>query len=73
MSGRQIKEFCRLSVPCQEFLEKAVAKAGMSARACNRILKLARTIADLQGDDAIGLAHLSEAISYRFLDKPDIL
>ena len=73
MNGRQIKEYCRLSPECRDFLEKAVERTGMSARACNRILKIARTIADLQEDTEIGLAHLSEAISYRFLDKPDIL
>ena len=73
MNGRQIKEYCRLSQECRDFLEKAVERTGMSARACNRILKIARTIADLQEDTEIGLAHLSEAISYRFLDKPDIL
>ena len=70
---RFIKEYCRLSPECRDFLEKAVERTGMSARACNRILKIARTIADLQEDTEIGLAHLSEAISYRFLDKPDIL
>lgn len=72
MNGRQIKEFCRLSLSCREYLEKAVERTGMSARTCNRILKLARTIADLEGARAIGLAHISEAIGYRFLDKPDI-
>ena len=72
MNGRQIKEFCPLPPPARDYLEKAVARTGISARACNRILKLARTIADLQGDTEIGLGHLSEAIGYRFLDKPDL-
>ena len=70
MNGRQIKEFCPIPPPARDYLEKAVARTGISARACNRILKLARTIADLQGDTEIGLGHLSEAIGYRFLDKP---
>jgi magnesium chelatase family protein len=46
---------------------------GLSARACSRILKLARTIADLEGAENITAAHLTEAASYRFLDKNGIL
>jgi magnesium chelatase family protein len=46
---------------------------GLSARACSRIIKLARTIADLEGADTIRAEHLSEAAGYRFLDKRNIL
>ncbi len=73
MNSRQIRQYCNLSSQCQDFLEKAIGKAGLSARACNRILKLSRTIADLEGCPEISMNHLAEAIGYRFLDKPDIL
>jgi len=50
-------------------LEQAITKLGLSARAYHRILKVARTIADLAGEDQIGLPHLTEAIGYRRLDR----
>jgi magnesium chelatase family protein len=50
-------------------LEQAVDKLGLSHRAFHRILKMARTIADMQAVDAIQIAHISEAISYRRLDR----
>lgn len=64
-----IKRFCRLDASSQRLLEQAVDKLGLSHRAYHRILKLARTIADLADSEAIGMAHLSEAISYRKLDR----
>ena len=73
MGNKQIEKYCRLSPVCRDFLEKTIDRTGLSARACTRILKLARTIADMEGVHEIGLAHLSEAIGYRFLDKPDIM
>lgn len=72
MSSRQIKQYCHLDDGCKVYLEQAVERLGLSARACNRVLKIARTIADLDGKQDIGISHLSEAISYRFLDKKDI-
>ncbi len=91
MSAKQIEKHCVLSPECQQYLEDSINRTGLSARACNRILKLARTIADLEAaaDPAlwtgsedlaadakipdISLRHISEAISYRFLDKKDIV
>ncbi|MCQ2142444.1 MAG: YifB family Mg chelatase-like AAA ATPase [Bacteroidales bacterium] len=69
MSNRHIKKWCVLDSECTDFLEKLMNNLGLSARACSRILKLARTIADLEASPSITLAHLSEAASYRFLDK----
>jgi len=69
MSNRHIKKWCVLDSDCTEFLEKLMNNLGLSARACSRILKLARTIADLESSPEISLSHLSEAASYRFLDK----
>lgn len=69
MSNRHIKKYCRLDGDCREYLEKVMTRLGLSARACSRILKLARTIADLEGAEDIALHHLTEASGYRFLDK----
>lgn len=69
MGSRQIKKFCPIDDPSCTLLEKAVDKLGLSARAYNRILKIARTIADLEGCDAIASDHVAEAIQYRTLDR----
>ena len=73
MNNRQIEKFCPLSPECKTLMEKIIDRMGLSARACTRIIKLARTIADLAGLPDILPAHLSEAASYRFLDKQNIL
>jgi magnesium chelatase family protein len=65
MSHRQVASYCRLDPKEREILRRAVKKLGLSARAFDRILKVARTIADLGGQDTIGEAHLREAIQYR--------
>jgi len=65
MGRREIKEFCKLSKEAEEALTKAVKAFGLSARAYDRVLKLSRTIADLDGSDVIDVAHVAEAISYR--------
>ncbi len=70
MSSAQIDRYCVLGKEEKSFVEKIVSAKGFSARACTRILKLARTIADLSGEENIKVAHLAEAVSYRFLDKP---
>lgn len=84
MSGKMTEEYCRIDSSCQLFLEKLIDRMGLSARACSRILKIARTIADLEaaaesvrtghaipaGD--IRQSHIAEASSYRFLDKKDL-
>jgi len=69
MSSRHIRRFCDLSADCERLLERAMTQQGLSARAHDRILKVARTIADLE--DALNLEpkHIAEAIQYRSLDR----
>ncbi len=69
MSSSQIRRFCQLSSVSESLLEKAMTRQGLSARAHDRILKVARTIADLAGQEEIGPEHLSEAINFRSLDR----
>lgn len=72
MKPRHLKSSCQLSPVCLDFLEKAVERIGLSARAYDRILKVSRTIADLEGREMIALEDLAEAIQYRVLDRPFI-
>lgn len=65
----QIKKYCRIDGPGRTLIEQAVARLGLSARAYMRVLKVARTIADLAQQDAIAAAHVAEAIQYRSLDR----
>lgn len=69
LTPTQIKRDCVLSDDGHRLLEQAIDKLGLSHRAYHRILKLARTIADLAGSEDIGIPHLSEAIGYRRLDR----
>jgi magnesium chelatase family protein len=69
LTPKQIEEVCRLSDSDYQLLDVAINQFGLSARAYHRILKVARTIADLAGSTQIKTLHLSEAISYRKLDK----
>ncbi len=69
MKPRHIRKYCTIDGDCQALMEKAMNKLGLSARAYNRILKVARTIADLENSDRIALNHISEAIQYRSLDR----
>jgi magnesium chelatase family protein len=69
MGPRDVKRFCAIDQEGERLLEAAMTKLGLSARAYDRILKVARTIADLAGDADIGQAHLSEAIQYRMMDR----
>ncbi len=69
MKNRHIKKFCLIDQPSSQLLETAVDKLNLSARAYNRILKIARTIADLAGDSEIRIDHISEAVQYRSLDR----
>ena len=69
MNTHDIKAHCQLDKPATQLLEQAVARLGLSARSHNRILKVARTIADLSDEKDISQIHVSEAISYRRLDR----
>ena len=69
MTPRQIRTFCELSADCERLLERAMMKQGLTARAHDRILKVARTIADLEGEQEIQPKHIAEAIQYRTLDR----
>ena len=69
MANRHIKKFCQIDEASQKLLELAIDRFGLSARAYTRILKVSRTIADLEGADNIQSSHLSEAIQYRSLDR----
>ena len=66
-----MRAYCRLDAAGDRLLKAAFDKLGLSARAYNRILKVARTIADLAGAADIGAAHLSEAIQYRTAERSD--
>ena len=69
MAPRHIRAFCELSPDCERLLERAMVQQGLTARAHDRILKVARTVADLEGIPAIEPKHIAEAIQYRTLDR----
>lgn len=69
MSTRQIRQFCKLSEVCQELIKASVNELGLSARAHDKVLRVARTIADLAGAEQIAEIHLQEAVNYRMLDR----
>jgi magnesium chelatase family protein len=69
MSTQQIRTFCELSTEAERLLERAMQQQGLSARAHDRILKVARTIADLEAAPSITVPHIAEAIQYRTLDR----
>src|SRR5277367_5893917 len=69
MSTRQIRAYCELGADAERLLERAMQQQGLSARAHDRILKVARTIADLEGAIGLTVGHLAEAIQYRTLDR----
>ncbi|MBZ5700294.1 MAG: ATP-binding protein [Acidobacteriia bacterium] len=69
MSPKMIRKFCTITAEGEKLLENAITRLGLSARAHDRILKVARTIADLDAAESIEPRHLSEAIQYRTLDR----
>jgi magnesium chelatase family protein len=69
MSSRQIRKYCNISADCERLLESAMTRLGLSARAHDRILKVALTVSDLAAADGISTDHISEAIQYRSLDR----
>jgi magnesium chelatase family protein len=69
MTDGELKKYCSLDTESQQLIEMAIEKLGLSARAYTRILKVARTIADLDGELRILPSHVAEAIQYRSLDR----
>ena len=69
MTHRLTRQFCKLDDECQNLLKAAMTDLGLSARAHDKVLRVARTIADLDGSESIRPMHLNEAINYRMLDR----
>ena len=69
MNSRLIKKYCTIDDESEKLIETAFEKFHMSARGYNRILKVARTIADLAGSENIEISHVAEAIAYRTIEK----
>ncbi|MEI7812929.1 MAG: YifB family Mg chelatase-like AAA ATPase [Ignavibacteria bacterium] len=69
MGSKEVRQFCTLDSPGADILKMAMTRLGLSARAYDRILKVSRTIADLEGAGAIRSNHVSEAVQYRTLDR----
>ena len=69
MSHRQTRQHCRLDDECRNLLKAAMTELGLSARAHDKVLRVARTIADLDSSGEIRPIHLNEAINYRMLDR----
>lgn len=66
LEGSEMSEYCRLNVRTTNVLEAAIQKFCLSARGCDRVLRVSRTIADLAGSGAIATDHMAEALQYRF-------
>ncbi len=69
MSTRQVRQYCKLTSDAELFLKAAMEDMNLSARAHDRILRVCRTIADLEDQDLINENHLAEAVNYRSLDR----
>jgi len=70
MGPRELREHCAIDAAGEKLLRAAVRRLGLSARAYHRVLRVARTIADLTGEARIATAHIAEAVQYRTLDRP---
>ena len=71
MTEKFLNQYCVLDESTRELLRQAMARLNLSARAYSRILKVARTIADLEGKENIEMNHVAEAVGYRSLDRGD--
>ena len=69
MSPRQVRRFCKLDAPGEALLKQAMTEMGLSARAHDKVLRVARTIADMEGEESIQSHHIAEAVQYRRLDR----
>jgi magnesium chelatase family protein len=69
LGPREVERFCAAKDEAGALLKQAIARLHLSARAYHRVLKLARTIADLAGEAAVGVVHVAEAIQYRRMDR----
>jgi magnesium chelatase family protein len=69
MRPRELRLYCRVSEAGDALLRTAISRLGFSARAYHRVLKIARTIADLEGAPEVGTPHVAEAVQYRSLDR----
>jgi magnesium chelatase family protein len=72
MTNRHLRRYCSIGPDVESLLRQAVHRLGLSARAYHRVLKIARTIADLDGADSLDTGHVSEAIQYRSLDRKKV-
>jgi magnesium chelatase family protein len=70
MTPKHLKRLCRIGRRADALLRTAIARLKLSARAYHRVLKIARTIADVEGDGDIQSQHVAEAVQYRSLDRP---
>lgn len=69
MTSRQIRQFCPLDEECRNLLKSSVNELGLSARAHDKVMRVARTIADLDASERILIPHIQEAVNYRMLDR----
>ena len=69
MASRQIRTYCKLEPDAESLLKQAMDSLGLSARAHDKVLRVARTIADLDAVESINAGHIGEAINYRTLDR----
>jgi magnesium chelatase family protein len=69
MSSQHLRTYCQINTAAKTLLNKAMERLNLSARAYDRIIKVARTIADLAGSEEIKIDHLAEAIHFRSLDR----